>query len=155
MRQIVIDELSPLERDNLDSCLKRTLKPGPMVGIYWFVLPSDLHSEAQQGHDDCGPYYLAVDLEASRLCFELLVRSTTNLHCSCIAYTTPVQRQFILDFIGQNILNNIHLSSSQAERPDDMPRQNPVSPRGGLQPGRSKFWQQTGSPPTQRPGPKA
>ena len=99
MRQFVIDELSPLERDNLDSYLKRTLKQGPMVGIYWFVLPVDLHSEAQQGHDACGPFYLAVELENTRLCFELLVRSTTNLHCSCIAYATSTQRQFVLDYI--------------------------------------------------------
>ena len=101
MRQFVIDELSSLERDNLDSYLKRTLKPGPMIGIYWFVLPTDLLAESQQGHDECGPFYLAVELEESRLCFELLVRSTANLHCSCIAYATPVQRQFILDFIDK------------------------------------------------------
>ena len=29
MRQYLIDEISFLERDNLDSYLKRTLKPGP------------------------------------------------------------------------------------------------------------------------------
>ena len=101
MRQIVIDELSPLERDNLDSYLKRTLKPGPMLGIYWFVLPEDLLAERQQGHGECSPFYLAVVLEESRLSFEFLVRSTTNLHCSCIGYATPVQRQFILDFIDK------------------------------------------------------
>ena len=32
MRQIVIDELSPMERDNIDSYLKRSLKQGPMEG---------------------------------------------------------------------------------------------------------------------------
>ncbi len=107
MRQIVIDELSPMERDNLDSFLKRTLKPGPMIGIYWFVLPEDLHSDAQQGHTDCGPFYLAVELEAARLCFELLVRSPTNLHCSCIAYATAVQRQFVLDFIDKMLVDEM------------------------------------------------
>lgn len=107
MRQIVIDELSPMERDNLDSFLKRTLTPGPIEGIHWFVLPTHLHSDAQQGHDDCGPFYLAVELENSRVCFELLVRSTTNLHCSCIAYATPVQRQFILDFIDKMLLEEM------------------------------------------------
>ena len=101
MRQFVIDELSHLERDNLDSFLKRTLKPGPMVGLYWIILPDDLLSEAQQGHDDCGPFYMAVELDNTRLCFEMLVRSNANLHCSCIAYATPVQRQFVLDFIDR------------------------------------------------------
>ncbi len=99
MRQYMIDELSPLERDNLDSFLKRTLKPGPMTGIFWLVMPDDLYAQAQRGHRDCEPFYFAVDLDRNRLCFELLVRSTTNLHCTCIAYATPAQRQFVLDFI--------------------------------------------------------
>lgn len=101
MRQFVIDELSPQERDNLDSYLKRSLTQGPMIGIYWLMLPDDLYAKAQQGHDDCGPFYLAVELDEQRLIFELLVRSTSNLHCSCIAFTTAAQRQFVLAFIDQ------------------------------------------------------
>lgn len=101
MRQYVIDELSPLERDNLDSYLKRTLRPGPLTGIFWLALPDDLLAEAQRGHSDCGPFHFAVDLDRKRLGFELLVRSNTNLHCSCLAYATPAQRQFVLDFIDR------------------------------------------------------
>jgi hypothetical protein len=103
MRQIVIDELSPMERDNLDSYLKRSLKQGPMVGLYWISLPPDLLSPAQHGHDRCGPFCLAVEVENRSVRFELLVRSQANLHCSCIAYATPVQRQFVLDFIDRMI----------------------------------------------------
>ena len=103
MRQFVIDELSPMERDNLDSYLKRTLKQGPMIGLFWLLLPPDLLSAEQQGHDDCGPFYLAVDLEDTRITFELLVRSNSNLHCTCIAYATPAQRQFVLDFVDTMI----------------------------------------------------
>ncbi|MEJ2056800.1 MAG: hypothetical protein P8X39_03045 [Desulfofustis sp.] len=101
MRQFVIDELSILERDNLESYLKRSLKPGPMEGIFWIELPGDLLAEAQRGHAQCGPFYLGVELEERRLCFELLVRSQTNLHCTCIAYATGLQRQFVLDFIDR------------------------------------------------------
>ncbi|MCB2217599.1 hypothetical protein [Desulfofustis glycolicus] len=101
MRQYVIDELSPLEWDNINSFLKRTLKPGPMTGIFWLVLPDDLYAPAQQGHKDCGPFYVAVDLDTKRLSVELLVRSATHLHCTCITYATPVQRQFVLDFIDR------------------------------------------------------
>ena len=101
MRQLVIDELSILERDNLDSYLKRTLAPGPISGIFWIKLPDDLLAEAQRGHEQCGPFYLAVEIEEKRICFELLVRSKTNLHCTCIAYATPAQRQFVLDFIDK------------------------------------------------------
>jgi hypothetical protein len=103
MRQFVIDELSPMERDNIDSYLKRTIKHGPMIGLYWIELPPDLLSAAQQGHEDHGPFYLAVEVTGSAVKFELLVRSRDNLHCSCIAHATPVQRQFVLDFIDRMV----------------------------------------------------
>lgn len=103
MRQIVIDELSPMERDNIDSYLKRTLKQGPMVGLYWLQLPPDLLSEAQQGHEEHGPFYLGVEIDNVSVRFELLVRSQSNLHCTCIAHASKIQRQFVLDFIDRMI----------------------------------------------------
>ncbi len=103
MRQIVIDELSPLERDNIDSYLKRSLKQGPMIGLYWLVLPDELLSEEQQGHDECSPFYLGVEVEQQRVRFELLVRSESNLHCSCISHTNSAQRQYVLDFIDKMV----------------------------------------------------
>jgi len=103
MRQIVIDELSPMERDNIDSYLKRTLKQGPMVGLYWLQLPPDLLSKAQQGHEEHGPFYLGVEIDNVSVRFELLVRSQSNLHCTCIAHASEIQRQFVLDFIDRMI----------------------------------------------------
>lgn len=104
MRQLVIDELSPMERDNIDSYLKRSVKRGPMIGLYWIELPDDLLSAAQQDHNkEHGPYHLAVELTNTAVKFELLVRSQVNLHCSCIAHATADQRQFILDFIDKMV----------------------------------------------------
>ncbi len=98
MRQYYIDEISFLERDNIESYLKRTLKPGPIEGVYWLEVPPDLLGPAQEGHDQCGPFYLSVVLEEKSLRFEFLVRSADNMHCSCIAWATPAQRRFIIDF---------------------------------------------------------
>jgi hypothetical protein len=103
MRQIVIDELSPMERDNIDSYLKRNLQQGPMIGLYWIELTPDLLTDVQSSHEKCGPYYLGVEVEQQRVRFELLVRTNANLHCDCIAYTTPAQRQFVLDFIDRMV----------------------------------------------------
>lgn len=100
MRQYVIDDLSPMERDNIDSYLKRTLQRGPMIGLYWIVLPDVLLSEVQREHvQQCGPYYCGVEVEKNAVRFEMLVRSNANLHCDCIAHATPAQRQFILEFV--------------------------------------------------------
>lgn len=101
MRQIVIDELSPMERDNIDSYLKRNLQQGPMIGLYWLSLPDDDLSATQKEHTQCGPFHMGVEVERDLVRFELLVRSKTNLHCSCIAYATGSQRQFVFDFIDR------------------------------------------------------
>lgn len=101
MRQFVIDELSPMERDNIDSYLKRNLVPGPMIGLYWVELPDRLLSETQQEHSDHGPFHLAVEVTNTSVRFELLVRSQVNLHCKCIAHATAPQRQHILEIIDR------------------------------------------------------
>ena len=102
MRQFVIDELSPMECDNIDSYLKRSLKHGPMIGLYWLQLPDDLLSPTQQEHkEEHGPFHLAIEVTNKAVKFEFLVRSQVNLHCSCIAHATAIQRQFVLDFIDQ------------------------------------------------------
>ena len=96
MRQYRIDQLSREERANIESYLKRTLQPGPMEGIYWIEVPQDLLGAEQREHQECGPFYFAVELEEEAVSFEMLVRSQTNLHCSCIAYATSAQRDFVL-----------------------------------------------------------
>ncbi|HBI15782.1 MAG TPA: hypothetical protein DDY20_09765 [Desulfobulbaceae bacterium] len=98
MRQYLIDEISFLERDNIESYLKRTLKHGPIEGVFWLEVPADLLGPAQQGHERCGPFYFSVVLEEKTLRFEFLVRSSHNMHCSCIAWANSGQRQFVLDF---------------------------------------------------------
>ncbi|MFC1837509.1 hypothetical protein ACFLYW_02380 [Thermodesulfobacteriota bacterium] len=101
MRQYVIDQLSREERDNIESYFKRALKPGPMEGVFWIEVSRDLLSGDQLEHEDCGPFFFAVELAEESVCFELLVRSQSNLHCSCIAYATAAQRDFVLRFADQ------------------------------------------------------
>jgi hypothetical protein len=101
MRQYVIDQLSREERANIESYLKRTLQPGSLEGVFWIEVPQDLLGAEQRGHDTCGPFYFAVELEAESVSFELLVRSQSNLHCSCLAYATKLQRDFVLRFVDR------------------------------------------------------
>ncbi|MGV1100233.1 hypothetical protein ACUUL3_12610 [Thiovibrio sp. JS02] len=101
MRQFVVDELNKEEQDNLESYLKRTLKPGLMEGMFWLAVPADLLAEAQQGHEECGPFFFGIELGRNKLIAEFLVRSQSNLHCSCISYATPAQRQFLLNYLDR------------------------------------------------------
>ncbi|MCL7486871.1 MAG: hypothetical protein M8357_01680 [Desulfobulbaceae bacterium] len=101
MRQYLIDEISFLERDNIEHYLKRTLKSGPIEGVFWLEVPADLLGPQQQGHDKCAPFYFSLVLEENSLRCEFLVRSVDNLHCSCIAWATPGQRQFALDYVDR------------------------------------------------------
>jgi hypothetical protein len=99
MRQYLIDQLSREERANIESYLKRTLKQGVMDGVFWMELEPEVLSSDQHEHEECGPYFFAVELAEESVCFELLVRSQSNLHCSCIAYATAEQRDFVLRYI--------------------------------------------------------
>jgi hypothetical protein len=101
MRQYTIDELSREERANVESYLNRTLQAGSMDGVYWIEVPQDLLGREQRQHEDCGPFFFAVVLEADAVSFEMLVRSQTNLHCSCIAYATGAQRDFVLRYVDK------------------------------------------------------
>jgi hypothetical protein len=101
MRQIVIDELRNEERKKAEEYLARTTAPGPMTGIYWLRLPQDLLSEIQGQHAECAPFYFAIESREGAISFELLVRSQTTLHCSCIGYATRAQRNFLLEYMDQ------------------------------------------------------
>ncbi len=110
MRQFVIDELNKEERDNLDNYMKRTLKSGGMDGMFWLPVPHDLLAEAQHGHEKCGPFYFGIELAEKKLIVELLIRSESNLHCSCIAYATKDQRDFLLAYMDK-MLQEEHIKA--------------------------------------------
>lgn len=101
MRLYKIDQLSREEKANIESYLNRTLQPSPVEGVHWLEVPQDLLSTEQRSHEECGPFFFAVELEAEAVSFELLVRSQSNLHCSCIAYASTAQRDFVLRFIDK------------------------------------------------------
>ncbi|CAK8711000.1 PilZ domain-containing protein [Candidatus Electronema halotolerans] len=101
MRQYLLDELSFLEHDNVEHYLRRSLKRGPIEGVYWLELPQELLAPPQLAHPDCSPFYFSVILEPSELRAEFLVRSSHNMRCSCIAWATAAQRQFVLDYIDK------------------------------------------------------
>ncbi len=96
MKHYVIDEIRPKDCETLRACLNERYGPCRMGGIYWIPIPDDLLSEAQASHTECRPHYFAVDLEHDRISFEFLVRSQNRIRCSCIAYATKFQRDWLM-----------------------------------------------------------
>ncbi len=98
MKQYVIDQLEESDyyriKEHLESVLGTTL----VEGIYWVDLPERLYSEIQRQHPNCQPYYFAINLNFRQISFEWLIRSRQSLHCPCMAYAEPRQRQFIIDY---------------------------------------------------------
>jgi hypothetical protein len=103
MRQLLIDDLSREEQANIENYLKRTVKQGGIAGMYWLAVPDDLLGAAQQDHQECGPFHFGIELAEYSVTFELLVRSESNLHCTCISYATDAQREFLLKFVDRMI----------------------------------------------------
>lgn len=99
MRYIAIDELTEPEHRSVKAYLAANTTAGAIEGVHWISLPDDLTGEAQFGHQSCGPFFFACELDQDRVSFELLVRCGNALHCSCICYATPTQREYLLRFI--------------------------------------------------------
>ncbi len=66
--------------------------------IFWIDIPESLHAGDQRDHTQCRPFYFAVNLSLRQVSFELLIRSREIIRCSCIAYATPEQRDYIIHF---------------------------------------------------------
>lgn len=96
MRQILMNELTKDEIQKTKEFLNVIGREGGVEGLYWLQIPQDMLGAAQIGHEDCGPFSFAVELGDDFVSFELLVRSESNLHCSCTCYATAAQREFLL-----------------------------------------------------------
>ena len=96
MKQYVIDELRPSDYDTLKAYLNDHFGSGPMDGIYWLPIDSDMLSNEQAEHTDCHPLCFAVDLELNRLSIELLLRTKSRMRCNCMGYATETQRNWLI-----------------------------------------------------------
>ena len=110
MRHFVIDQLSREEKEAVLTYLQTKAQQGPLKDLFWIPLPGELLSAEQKAHSQCGPFYLAVEVGGESVTFELLVRSQSTLHCSCIAYATNPQRDFLLHLID-TMANQLHLQA--------------------------------------------
>jgi len=98
MKQYVIDQLRESDHDQIRSFLDERGERTVFDEIYHMDLPKELYSEAQAAHNECQPFYFAINLALTKVSFELLIRSHQTLRCQCIGYATREQREYIIDF---------------------------------------------------------
>lgn len=95
MKQYVIDELRPEDYQKLKACLDADYAVDGFEGLYWLPLDEKEYDGFQIRHDECRPYYFALELAPERLACELLVRTNKRVRCDCIRYATEHQRNWL------------------------------------------------------------
>jgi hypothetical protein len=108
MKQYVIDELRPADYEKLKSSLDERFGPPDLGGVYWIPLEQKHLSDTQSSHGDCQPFYFAVELQERSMACELLVRTRERVRCSCIAYATRPQRNWVIQMLD-DILDELNI----------------------------------------------
>jgi hypothetical protein len=108
MKQYVIDQLRESDFHQITAFLDQNAEPASLDGVYWVNLPPELYSVNQSEHSKCQPFCFAINLTWNDVAFELLVRSRQIIRCSCIAYATQQQRDYIIDF-AERMLEGLKL----------------------------------------------
>ncbi len=98
MKQYLLDEIPLSDIPKVRDYLNQHAKAAGIADIWWVDLQEDLLSPEQFDHRDCRPHRFAVEVGDDFVRFEFLIRSLQTMRCSCIAYATRVQRDFILAF---------------------------------------------------------
>jgi hypothetical protein len=80
-----------------------------MGSVYWIPLDREILSPTQSEHLECQPHVAAVELAETRLSMELLVRTRSRIRCSCIAYATERQRNWLIHIVD-SILEQLGIS---------------------------------------------
>ncbi len=110
MKQYVIDQLRFEDFDRLKSHLEDHFQGSTIEGIYWIPLTEEILSPIQAEHQECKPFYFALELVApDRLSCELLVRTQSRMRCACIRYATKEQRSWLTDTVDA-ILEKLEIS---------------------------------------------
>jgi hypothetical protein len=98
MRSYLIDEIYASDMQKITGFLKENAMKSNLDNLFWIRIPDDILNETQFEHNNCKPHVFAVELGKDWLKLELYVRSLKKIQCSCPAYATPQQKDFIINF---------------------------------------------------------
>lgn len=104
MRSYQIDEFTPEQMETINARFTEKGFASSIPLLFQIPLPDDLMGPEQTEHaESCGPFYMAVETGKDWLRLEFLVRARQILRCSCVAYATKEQRDFMMDYIDTTL----------------------------------------------------
>ena len=101
MKQYILDEIARADLPRIKEYLDGKALPSGLQGVWWVELGQEQLSDTQLAHADCQPHCFAVELGRDFIKFEFLIRSRQTMRCSCVAYATTPQRDWIMDFADE------------------------------------------------------
>lgn len=109
MKQYLVDELRPLDYTKVKAYLDAHCAVKGVEGLYWIPIDPKIYSGMQIAHNECQPFYFALELLPDRLACELLVRSQQRIRCQCIQYATESQRNWLIQSVDE-VLEKLAIS---------------------------------------------
>jgi hypothetical protein len=111
MRNYLLEDIYEDDVAKIVDALKDVGFSGPIDDIFYLPIPDELLLDVQKEHiDECGPYFMALEVMENSMKIELLVRAQSKIRCECVAYATPEQRNHMLDYIDKLIMDlGVHL----------------------------------------------
>ena len=103
MRQLLIDELRPVDVEALHGFLRANAAPSSLDGLYWVELTPDLLDAEQSASPADQPFCFAVAVGESWAKLEFLIRSRTNFRSPHMRYAARSQQAFILEYAAHLI----------------------------------------------------
>ncbi|MDR0826425.1 MAG: hypothetical protein LBN33_00905 [Desulfovibrio sp.] len=100
MRTYTIDQLEEADIAAINARLLDMGLQAGLEGIYWLPVPEKMLSPIQLEHrEQCGPYCLALEVGASHVNMELLVRGLGRIRCDCVSFAEEGLRNYIIKYL--------------------------------------------------------
>ncbi|WP_421901936.1 hypothetical protein [Maridesulfovibrio sp.] len=104
MRNYLLDDIYEQDIKKISDALTELEFQGPIEGIFYLPVPEELLNDEQKEHmGECGPFFMALEVEETSVKVELLVRARNKIRCSCVAYATSEQRTHMMEYIDKFI----------------------------------------------------
>ena len=100
MRTYTLDQLEEAEIAAINTRLLSMELQAGLEGVYWLPVPQNMLTPVQAEHNaQCGPYCLALEVEANSIHLELLVRGQGRIRCECLSFATQELRNHMIAYL--------------------------------------------------------